>query len=88
MVWDGKRFRDLAEMQKAGLEAHGIGADPKSVDPAAEDYNLQPGSPCVDKGLHIPGMNDGFAGKDPDLGAHKWRPPSQLQMPDQNRVTL
>jgi hypothetical protein len=77
VVWEGQAFHDLAEMQKAGLEAHGICADPEFVDPAAEDFSLQPGSPCIDKGLHVPGINDGFAGRAPDMGAHEWRPPAR-----------
>ncbi len=34
-------------------------------------YQLQPGSLGHDAGLVLPGFNDGFAGKAPDLGAHE-----------------
>ncbi len=86
-VWEGKPFRDLAEMQEAELEVHGISADPRFVDPAAGDFSLRPGSPCIDKGLHIPVINDGFAGKGPDMDAHERRLPTRRWTPDQSGVT-
>lgn len=38
-------------------------------DPAKVDFSLRPGSAAIDAGLHIPGLNDGFSGSAPDLGA-------------------
>ena len=73
VIFEGKTFANLAEMQKAGYEAHGISADPKFADPAKGDFSLRPDSPCVDKGLHIPGINDDFAGAAPDMGSHELR---------------
>jgi hypothetical protein len=74
VVWEGNKFANLAQMQKAGLETHGISADPQFADPAREDFSLKPGSPCIDKGLHVPGINDGYAGSAPDIGSHEFRP--------------
>lgn len=36
---------------------------------AAANYSLQPSSPLIDAGIHIPGINDDFAGSAPDIGA-------------------
>src|SRR5690606_19765839 len=38
-------------------------------DPAAVDFTLRAGSAPIDAGVHIPGLNDGFNGAAPDLGA-------------------
>jgi hypothetical protein len=35
------------------------------------NFRLKPGSRAVDAGLRLPNVNDGFAGKAPDLGAHE-----------------
>ena len=35
------------------------------------DFRLKPGSKAVDAGVVIPTVNEGFAGKAPDLGAHE-----------------
>ena len=43
-------------------------------DPAEADFRLRPGSPCIDRGIPIPGLNDDFHGKTPDIGAHEFRP--------------
>ena len=33
------------------------------------DFRLKPGSAAVDRGIALPNVTDGFAGKAPDLGA-------------------
>ena len=84
---DWKNFATLAEFQAAtGQELHSrevdydifVGLTPP--DPSkpyavyhAMDINLQlkAGSKAVDAGIAIPGVNDGFIGKAPDLGAHE-----------------
>ena len=47
--------------------------DPKTVqrlhDFKDSDFRLKPGSVAIDRGVVIPNINDGFAGKAPDLGA-------------------
>ncbi len=35
------------------------------------DFRLKPGGKAVDAGVRLPNVNDGFAGKAPDLGAHE-----------------
>ena len=71
--WDGlanPRLATLADYTAAtGQEAHGISQDPGFAAPAAADFTPAPGSPLIDRGLHIPGINDGYRGLGPDLGA-------------------
>jgi hypothetical protein len=42
--------------------------------PAEADFRLQPGSPCIDRGIRIRGLNDDFTGKAPDIGAEEFTP--------------
>lgn len=71
--WDDlpdRHLNTLAEFQAAtGLELHGSNLEPDFSDSAHGDYTLPEGSNMVDKGMAIPGINDGFAGGAPDLGA-------------------
>ena len=80
-----KTFATLAEFRKGtGQETHGIEVDfdiferLSPPDPAKRhavyhamdlNFTLKPGSRAVDAGVPIPGVNDGFTGKAPDLGA-------------------
>jgi hypothetical protein len=69
--WDGlsnPRLTTLADYTKAtGQEPHGISEAPGFT--SATDFTPAAGSPLIDRGLYIPGINDGFRGKAPDLGA-------------------
>jgi len=78
-------FATLAELQKgSGQEAHGVEVDydifenlaPPDVTnryrvyhSADLNFKLRAGSKAVDAGVVLPSLNDGFAGKAPDLGA-------------------
>jgi hypothetical protein len=42
---------------------------PLSQDTKTGDLRLGPGSPCIDRGAVIRGINDDFRGKAPDIGA-------------------
>ena len=82
---DWKTFGALADLRAAtGLEAHSLEVDfdifEKMVpaDPSKRhhvyhamdlNFRLKPGSKAVDAGVAIPTINDGFAGRAPDLGA-------------------
>jgi parallel beta-helix repeat protein len=71
--WDdlaNPRLVTLADYTAAtGQEAHGISQDPGFAAPAAADFTPTPGSPLIDRGLYLPGINDGYRGLGPDLGA-------------------
>ena len=45
--------------------------DDKFADPKAMDITLRPDSKAVDAGVVLPGINDGFTGKAPDLGCYE-----------------
>ena len=45
--------------------------DDKFADPKAMDITLRPDSKAVDAGVVMPGINDGFTGKAPDLGCYE-----------------
>lgn len=47
-------------------------ADPQLVNPGARDYRIGAGSPCLDRGVGLPGVNDTRAkGAAPDIGWHE-----------------
>lgn len=53
------------------IESHGYELDPSAGwrNEVAHDYRLTPASNMLDKGIYIPGVNDGFSEAAPDLGA-------------------
>ena len=81
----GSDFATLAEFQKAtGQEAHGVEVDYDIFENLAApdverryhvyhsadlNFRLKTNSKAVDAGAVLPGVNDGFTGKAPDLGA-------------------
>lgn len=71
--WDGlpdRHLETLAELRTAtGQELHGMNLEPEFVAPESGDYRLVVGAGLVDAGQPIPGVNNGFAGAAPDLGA-------------------
>lgn len=54
-------FATLAEYAKATRQ------DQNSIKNV--DFRLRPGTAAIDRGVALPNINDGFAGKAPDLGA-------------------
>lgn len=86
LKWNGVRYATFEEMKKkapvfrhavqldastlfAGAVA--VPADPLRAYDRAVDLRLKPGCGAVDAGEILPGVNDGFAGKAPDLGAYE-----------------
>jgi len=77
-----KRFSSLAELNKLsgghsvevgdGVFAPGAQfPNPPFPEREPQDLRLAPGSAAVDAGVVIPGVNDGFRGKAPDIGAYE-----------------
>jgi hypothetical protein len=75
-------FASLAELQMRTTEVHAVEIDPSvfatpatipAVFPAAAPADLRPapGGAAIDAGAVLPGINDGYAGAAPDLGAHE-----------------
>jgi hypothetical protein len=91
-----RRFKTLKEFSEAtGQDRHSIlvdydvfqkvsppGPDPRTLyKPADFDFRLRPGSAAVDAGLRLPGINDGFTGRAPDLGAYEAGQPAPVYGP-------
>jgi hypothetical protein len=71
--WDGTRYATLAEFATGtGQEGHGLSVEPGFMDAASSDYRLDPVSQLIDAGVQIPGINDGYAGAGPDIGAQEY----------------
>lgn len=51
---------------------------PGFADAASGTYTLASGSALIDQGLIIPGINDGYRGAAPDLGAFEFAPDLEL----------
>jgi hypothetical protein len=48
------------------------GKDPRTLyDPADFNFSLRPGAAAVDAGVPMAGINDGYTGRAPDLGAYE-----------------
>ena len=81
-----RRFRTLKEYSDAtGQDRHSVlidfdifekvaapGPDPRTLyKPPDFDFRLRSGSVAEDAGIRLPGINDGFTGRAPDLGAYE-----------------
>ncbi len=53
------------------FEPHSLYGDPLFQNTATGDLQLTTGSPCVDVGVVIPGITDGYFGIAPDMGAYE-----------------
>lgn len=83
--WNGSKYPDLAAMKDGPVYRHAVAVDVATCFAAAiapltdesveraigDDLALAPASTAVDGGVALPGINDGFAGKSPDLGAYE-----------------
>ena len=68
--WDGTTYATLAEFAGAtGQEPHGLSIEPGFAAAGRGDYSLSPTSNLIDAGAIIPGINDGYVGAAPDIGA-------------------
>jgi hypothetical protein len=66
-------YRHAVRLEAATLFASGAAAPAEPLRPVERvvDLRLKPGSAAIDAGEPLPGFNDGFAGKGPDLGAYE-----------------
>jgi parallel beta-helix repeat protein len=77
--WMGTRYDTLPDFQALGQEPHGLSAPPQLASPAGGSFAPQPGSPLIDAGLLLPGIDDSYLGAAPDVGAIEWPgPPAAL----------
>lgn len=68
--WQGARYANLAALQAGtGQETHGIEAAPALTAPAQGDFRPTEASALIDRGVVLPGINDGYGGAAPDIGA-------------------
>jgi len=68
--WENRNYNTMTALcAGTGLECAGHESAPGLVNPEAGDFNLAATSPNVDKGVLIPGINDGYKGNAPDIGA-------------------
>lgn len=70
VYWDDTHYAELAVFAAStGQELNGFDIEPVFVDPAEGDYRLAVGSPLIDAGILIPGINQDFINLGPDVGA-------------------
>ncbi len=62
---------NAVEVSMAAFAAAPIYPGDPLVQHAAQDLRLASGSAAVDSGIVLPGINDGFAGSNPDAGAYE-----------------
>ncbi|HEX6739632.1 MAG TPA: Calx-beta domain-containing protein, partial [Vicinamibacteria bacterium] len=68
--WLSASYATVAALRTAtGQERGGVQAAPQLEDPDGGDFRPAPGSALIDRGLVVPGINDGFRGPAPDIGA-------------------
>jgi hypothetical protein len=75
--WDGlpdRHLNTLAELRTAtGQEMHGFNVIPGFANAASGDYTLAASSALIDKGVYLPGINSGYVGAAPDIGAFEYQ---------------
>jgi DNA-binding winged helix-turn-helix (wHTH) protein len=68
--WLGTPYGSLEAFRAAtGQERAGFSGPPRLADPAQGDFSPASGSPLIDRGVRLPGINDRFKGRAPDVGA-------------------
>jgi hypothetical protein len=67
--WSGTQYTFANWKTNSGQDAHSpTPAEPLFTNKAGGDFTLQAGSPAIDQGVVIAGVNDGYLGAAPDLG--------------------
>ena len=71
--WENVNYNTISSLCSAsGLECSGYENPPGFTNPTGGDFTLLPSSPNIDRGVPLPGINDGFAGSAPDVGAYEF----------------
>jgi hypothetical protein len=71
--WKGTSYSSLSSLRAAtGFETNGRTGNPLFVSVAGLNLSLLAGSPAIDGAIHIPGINDGYRGSAPDMGAFEF----------------
>ncbi|HEX3218560.1 MAG TPA: right-handed parallel beta-helix repeat-containing protein [Candidatus Limnocylindria bacterium] len=66
---EGRYINSLSQVQSLlGIQRSGRYGPLGLVDPEQQDVHLKAGSPAIDGGMRLPGINDDFAGTAPDIG--------------------
>ncbi len=74
-MWEKVPYQTIAALCAAtGLECNGYEDSPGLTDPGHGDFTLLSSSPNIDRGVVIPGINDDFTGRAPDVGAYEFSP--------------
>jgi hypothetical protein len=70
--WENVPYNTITELCTATrLECNGHESPPGLANPSGGDVTLLPSSPNIDRGVIIPGINDGFTGSAPDIGLYE-----------------
>lgn len=68
--WEKVDYNNIVALCAATrLECNGHESPPGLNNPGGGDFSLLAGSPNIDRGVFIPGVNDGYFGNAPDIGA-------------------
>ena len=71
--WAGVNYSSLSAFYTATTqEQHGVSYSPGFVNIPGADYRIAASSMLVDRGVVIPGFNDGFYSAGPDIGAYEY----------------
>ena len=80
--WKGVDYSTLSALRSGtGFEANGKSADPTFMASTSGDWRLKLGSPAIDAAIVIPGINDHYVGKGPDIGALEYSSTSDTVAP-------
>jgi len=71
IIYNGSTYSNLLAFQTTGNDVNSKSANPFFVNETEHDFTLQPGSPAIDAGIYIVGVNDGYIGLAPDIGAYE-----------------
>jgi parallel beta-helix repeat protein len=71
-------YNNLSQKGMVGTDKQNTmeGGDPKFVNAPGGNFQLQQGSPAIDKGRVIQGITDGYGGSAPDIGAYEYGKPA------------